>query len=72
MTPSLVPDTALTDEAVWAVFVPDGDLLADEGGQILLANRQIEALFGFDRGDVIGRSVDRPVARVVAAGAPRR
>ena len=40
--------------AVWAVVdaAPDGIIVADEAGQILLANRQIEALFGYERGDL--------------------
>ena len=32
--------------------------MADEAGQILLANRQVEQLFGYGRGDLLGRSVD--------------
>jgi PAS domain S-box-containing protein len=37
---------------------PDGILMADEHGQILFANRQLEELFGFGRGALSGRSVD--------------
>ncbi len=37
---------------------PDGIVMADEHGRILFANRQIEALFGFDRHELLGRSVD--------------
>jgi PAS domain S-box-containing protein len=55
-----VSDAGLTDEAVWAVLdaAPDGIVMADEAGQILLANRQMEELFGYERGDLLGRSVD--------------
>jgi PAS domain S-box-containing protein len=62
VTRSVVPvsESGLTDEAVWAVLdaAPDGIIMADEAGQILLANRQTEELFGYERGDLIGRSVD--------------
>jgi len=65
-------DAGLTDEGAWALLdaAPDGIVMVDESGQILLVNRQIEDLFGYDRGDLLGRSVDdllperlRPVHR---------
>jgi PAS domain S-box-containing protein len=37
---------------------PNGMLMADQEGKILLVNRQIEKLFGYTRGELIGRSVD--------------
>jgi len=62
IAPNAVPvsDAGLTDGAVWAVVdaAPDGIILADEAGQILLANRQSEELFGYERGDLLGRLVD--------------
>ena len=60
MTPRVCPTVGLPDDAVWAVFdaAPDGIVMADEAGQILLANRQVEQLFGYGRGDLLGRSVD--------------
>ena len=53
-------DRGLPDDAVRAVFdaAPDGIVMADEAGQILMANRQVEQLFGYGRGDLLGRSVD--------------
>ncbi len=53
-------DAGLTDEGAWALLdaAPDGIILVDEAGRILLVNRQIEELFGYDRGDLLGRSVD--------------
>jgi PAS domain S-box-containing protein len=53
-------DTGLSDEAVWTLLdaLPDALIMSDEGGQILLVNRQTEALFGCDRSDLLGRSVD--------------
>ena len=32
-------------------------LIMDEAGRILFANKQIEALFGYDRGDLLGQSL---------------
>ncbi len=37
---------------------PDAFLVIDDEGRITLANRQTEVLFGYDRTDLIGRSVD--------------
>jgi two-component system sensor histidine kinase DevS len=53
-------DTGLSDEAVWTLLdaLPDAVIMADEAGQILLVNRQTEALFGYDRSDLLGRSVE--------------
>jgi PAS domain S-box-containing protein len=53
-------DVGLTDRTVWGLVdaAPDGIVLADESGQILLVNRRMEELFGYDRGDLLGRSVD--------------
>jgi two-component system, NarL family, sensor histidine kinase DevS len=50
----------LTDAAVSAVVdaAPDGIIVADAAGQILLANRQTEVLFGYQRGGLLGHSVD--------------
>jgi two-component system, NarL family, sensor histidine kinase DevS len=38
---------------------PDGIVMIDESGTIVLVNRQTEALFGYDRGDLLGQSVER-------------
>ncbi|HZP29673.1 MAG TPA: PAS domain S-box protein [Acidimicrobiia bacterium] len=53
-------DVELTDSTVWGLVdaAPDGIVLADEAGQIRLVNRKMEELFGYDRGDLLGRSVD--------------
>src|SRR5690242_15075985 len=53
-------DVGLTDSTVWGLVdaAPDGIVLADETGQILLVNAKLEELFGYDRGDLLGRSVD--------------
>ncbi len=59
---SLLPlsDAGLSDDGAWALLdaAPDGIIMADESGQILLVNRQTEELFGYDRADLLGRSVD--------------
>ena len=44
----------------WAIveLAPDGIMVMNEVGRILLANRRVEALFGYDREDLIGRRVE--------------
>jgi len=37
---------------------PDGMLVTDDQGTILLANPQIERLFGYDAGEVIGQNIE--------------
>jgi len=37
---------------------PNGMLMVDKGGTILLVNRQIEQLFGYERAELIGQSVE--------------
>ena len=46
--------------AAWAMVEasPDGMLLADEHGTIAVVNTQVEDLFGFDRGELLGRAVE--------------
>jgi PAS domain S-box-containing protein len=53
-------DAGLDDQAVWGLVdeAPDGIVLVDEAGKILLVNRQTEELFGYDRMELLGRSVD--------------
>ncbi|RPH74678.1 MAG: PAS domain S-box protein, partial [Nitrospiraceae bacterium] len=40
---------------------PSGMLMVDENGTILLVNRQIERLFGYERAELIGQPVERLV-----------
>ena len=45
------------DEVVASALVeaaPDGMMMADEQGRILLVNRQVEVLFGYGRRGVVG------------------
>jgi two-component system, NarL family, sensor histidine kinase DevS len=53
-------DAGLTDAGAWALLdaAPDGIVMVDETGGMLLVNRKIEELFGYDRADLLGRSVD--------------
>jgi PAS domain S-box-containing protein len=37
---------------------PDGVVIAGQNGRIVLVNRQVESLFGYERGDLIGQSVE--------------
>jgi PAS domain S-box-containing protein len=52
------PDEA-PGELAWALVdaAPDGIVLTDDEGRILLINRRIEQLFGCDRGEVLGQPV---------------
>ena len=53
-------ETDLDDDVAWALVdaAPDGIVLADESGRILVVNRQLEAMFQYDRGELLGHSVD--------------
>ena len=49
------------DETVASALVeaaPDGMMLVDAQGQILLVNRQVEELFGYGRDDLVGQAVE--------------
>ncbi|MEZ6195096.1 MAG: CHASE domain-containing protein [Planctomycetota bacterium] len=37
---------------------PNGVVILDEEGRVVLANKEIESIFGYDRDELIGRSVD--------------
>jgi PAS domain S-box-containing protein len=56
-------DIAVRDELVWALVeaAPDGIVMVDEAGRIVLLNRQVEDLFGYDRSQLLGRSVEELV-----------
>jgi PAS domain S-box-containing protein len=57
----LQPLADVEDAVTWAMVEssPDGMLLANEHGVISLVNAQIEALFGYDRGDLLGCKVEK-------------
>jgi two-component system, NarL family, sensor histidine kinase DevS len=48
------------DAVAWAIVdaAPDGLVLADQRGTVLLVNQQAEKLFGYGWGELLGRSVD--------------
>ncbi|MEJ5253724.1 MAG: PAS domain S-box protein [Acidimicrobiales bacterium] len=58
----LVPTMAeqLEGDFAWAVVevAPDGILIADEAGTIVLVNRRIEELFGYESGELLGQPVE--------------
>ena len=53
-------DAGLDNAAIWSVFeaAPDGIIVADEAGRILLVNRRTEELFSYDRDALLGRDVE--------------
>jgi PAS domain S-box-containing protein len=53
-------DAGLDDRIMWDVVeaAPDGIVMADLAGKVLLVNQRTEALFGYDRGELLGKSVD--------------
>ena len=62
-------EIAITDAVAWALLdsAPDGLLLADGDGHILLVNSQVEALFGYDRVDLLGQPVEILLPEALAA-----
>lgn len=53
-------DDSLDDDLVWALVeaAPDGIVVIDDDGRVVLVNRRTEELFGYDRVDLLGRSVE--------------
>jgi two-component system sensor histidine kinase/response regulator len=49
---------------------PDGMLVADNLGQIVLANRQLEAMFGYEPGELTGHPIETLVPEAVRPGHP--
>ena len=56
----------------WGILeaAPDGFVMVDAAGVIVLINRQTEVLFGFDRRELIGRPVECLLPAQVPFGAP--
>jgi len=53
-------ELGLGDDLSWELLdaAPDGMVMTDHAGQILLVNRQIEAIFGFERAELLGRPIE--------------
>jgi PAS domain S-box-containing protein len=53
-------EAELTDEVIWGLVdaAPDGLVMVDDQGRILLVNRQAEEIFGYDRGELLGLPVE--------------
>jgi len=52
------------DELLFRRFLeaaPDAVVVVDEGGRIMVLNEQVEELFGYDRSELLGESVERLV-----------
>jgi PAS domain S-box-containing protein len=54
------PLSDLPEVRMWGVIecAPDGMVMTDEHGVILMVNGQLEAMFGFDRGELLGRQIE--------------
>jgi two-component system NarL family sensor kinase len=51
--------------------VPDAILVMDEEGRILIANRQVERVFGYPASELIGRPIEMMVPERFRAGCPQ-
>lgn len=53
-------DAGLDDRVIWGIVeaAPDGIVMTDGQGQIILVNQRTEELFGYDRGELLGKSVE--------------
>jgi PAS domain S-box-containing protein len=56
-------EMGLSEDLVWGLVdaAPDGMIVVDETGTILYVNHQTEELFGYERAEVIGKSVEELV-----------
>jgi two-component system sensor histidine kinase DevS len=56
-------EAGLTDEQIWRVVdgAPDSMILVDESGNMLLVNRQTEAMFGYERSELLGKPIEELV-----------
>ena len=51
-------------------LAPDGVLIVDERGEIVLVNRQVEALFGYTREELLGQPVELLDPRALSPATP--
>jgi two-component system sensor histidine kinase DevS len=61
MTATPLWETVVTPAVVWKMIeaCPDGLALADATGALVLVNRRMEELFGYDRTEMLGSPVER-------------
>lgn len=62
-------DTTVDEGLAWAVLEssPDGVAICDRGGRIVIVNRQLEVLFGYERSELLGQAVEQLVPHEVRA-----
>jgi len=63
LTASLAPSVVADELGIgfaWVIveLAPDGILVSDDDGRIMMANRQVEELFGYDRDALVGAQVE--------------
>lgn len=53
-------ETDVDDDLIWALVDagPDALVVVDETGTVMLVNRRTEALFGWDRGELLGQPIE--------------
>jgi len=53
-------DMQLSGRLAWALLdsVPDGLLMIERSGRVMLINRQAEEMFGYDHGELIGQMIE--------------
>jgi PAS domain S-box-containing protein len=58
--PRAAAEATRTETFVWALLnaAPDGVIVVEDGGRVVLANRRAEALFGYDRGELLSVSLE--------------
>ena len=61
-----LPDTVVTQAMLWNLVdaCPDGLALTDGAGTLVLVNRRMQEMFGYDRAELVGS----PVERLMPAG----
>jgi PAS domain S-box-containing protein len=63
-------EAELTDDVIRGLVdaAPDGLVMVDEQGRILLVNRQAEEIFGYDRGELLGLPVETLIPPALRRG----
>ena len=63
-------ESSFSDAVAWAVVenAPDGIVAVDDDGRIVVANDRVEALFGYDRAELLGQPVELLLPTALRAG----